>query len=342
LNTDRHIFSRGFSLVTTIYVLALAVYLILRIVVRDGWWWLAFFNNFAPYYFAPLLILLPLALIARSRFSIARLLPFVVIFLLWYGPYWLPKSTVVAFESESLKIVTFNVQPFNRRLDEVISWLREMNADIVLLQETPPDALPLLRDSLRDTYPYNDNLYGNQLTLSRHEIISAEIIDVAYRRVRRITFEIDGQSLAVYNIHLPVAVRTTPHFYTPIDNGFLHLFLKYDETRRNAQIRALLEHLQAESLPYIVAGDFNTSDNAVIYSEIADTMYDSFREVGIGLGASWPAETGEEGLPDFLPALVRIDYVWHSEEFYAVSAAAGPRLGSDHLPLIVSLGTKAS
>ncbi len=342
MNTNRQIFSRGFSLITTIYTLMLAVYLILRIVVGDRWWWLAFFNNFAPYYFVPLLIFLPLALIARSRFNIARLLPFAVIFLLWYGPYWLPKSTVVASESESLKIVTFNVLPMNPRIDDVVDWIRQTDADIVLLQELAPESKTQLRAELADLYPYSDDLPDNQLTLSRYEVLTNERIELNLWWVQHSTLNINGQEIAIYNVHLPLPTLTEPRFNVPLDNGLAQLALAYDETWRNAQIRALLERLQAEPLPYIVSGDFNTSDNAVIYSEIAAAMHDSFREAGIGLGASWPADTGEEGLPDFVPALIRIDYVWHSDEIKALSATVGPRLGSDHLPLIVSLGIKAS
>jgi len=336
------IFSRGFSLAIAIYLLALAVYLMLRIVVGDRLWWLAFFNNFTPYYFAPLLILLPLALMARSRANIARLLPFAVIFLLWYGPYWLPKNIAAASENESLKIVTFNVLPINPRLDDVVEWIRETDADVVLLQELSPEGKDYLRRELGAFYPYMDDLPDNQLSLSRYEMLTNEIIELVGWWVQRSTFNINGQEVVVYNVHLPLPSLTEPRFNVPIDNGLAQLALAYDETWRNTQIRALLERLQAEPLPYIVAGDFNTSDNAMIYGEIAAVMRDSFREAGIGLGASWPGNTGEEGLPDFLPALIRIDYVWHSAEFYAESAQIGPRLGSDHLPLVVTLGTHAS
>lgn len=342
MNEKRHLFSRVFSLVSVIYVLVLALYLILRLVVGDRWWWLAFLNNFAPYYFLTLLIFFPMAVILRNRTNIVRLLPFVLIGLLWYGSYWLPKNTAVASGSESLKIVTFNVLPINPRLDDVVAWIREMNADVVLLQELAPHIKTRLREELADLYLYSDDLSDNQLTLSRHELLASESVELNVWWVQYLTLNINGQETAIYNVHLPMPTLTEPRFDRPVDNGLLQLALMYDETWRNAQIRVLLERIKNEPLPHIVAGDFNTSDNAIIYGEIAAVMRDSFREAGIGLGASWPAETGEEGLPSFLPALIRIDYVWHSEEFYTVSASTGPRLGSDHLPLIVSLGIKAT
>lgn len=333
-------FSGAFSFVSGIYALLLAVYLILRFAVGDRLWWLAFLNNFAPYYFLPLVLFVPVALIGRRWPSLARLLPFVVIALLLYGPYWLPKNTAAAAEDQPLKVLTFNVLPANPRPDDVINWIRETNADVVLLQELGPGIKPQFRDELADLYPYSDDLPDNQLTLSRYEMLTNETVELVGWWAQRSTFAINGKTVAIYNIHLAVPVRDTPYLNVPIDNGFVNLFLTYDETRRNAQIRALLDRLKTEPLPYIVAGDFNTSDNAIIYGETAAALHDSFREAGIGLGASWPAETGEEGLPNFLPALIRIDYVWHSDEIKALAANVGPRLGSDHLPLVVSLQQK--
>ena len=60
-------------------------------------------------------------------------------------------------------------------------------------------------------------------------------------------------------------------------------------------------------------------------------MHDSFREAAIGLGATWPANAAP------WPPLLRLDYVWHSDGLRAVSAETGPHLGSDHLPLVVTL-----
>jgi endonuclease/exonuclease/phosphatase (EEP) superfamily protein YafD len=51
----------------------------------------------------------------------------------------------------------------------------------------------------------------------------------------------------------------------------------------------------------------------------------------MGFGASWPA------LFTGIPPLVRIDYIWHSDEFRAISVKQGPDIGSDHLPLYATL-----
>ena len=312
------------------YGLGLALYLVLRLLLGDSLWWLALLNNFMPYYFVPPLVFIPLLLLIHARRMAVRLLPLLLIALWLYGPYWLPKSTGVADESQ-LKLVTFNIQLAIPDLDVIGDWLKSTEADVILLQELGPGNSIRIFDLLSDTYPYTVDLVGTtQSALSRLPIVDSERIDMGGWFGDRLVLDVEGESLAVYNIHMPVPYATDDPALQGEDVPILSIVQAYDETWRNTIIRNFLNRLNDETLPYIVAGDFNTSDNAVIYAELASRMRDSFREVGTGLGVSWPANGG------WLPPLLRLDYVWHSEGLRALSAELGPRLGSDHLPLIVT------
>lgn len=338
---------RWFIAAANLYTLALLAYLALRLAAGDRWWWLALLHNFAPVYFAPLLVLLPLALLLRERASAARLTLLLAVGALWFGPLWLPDSAGAASAAPAarrLDIVSFNILYNNPRLDDVAAWLREADADVVVLQEVVPQNAAYLLAALGDSYPYDDRaLRGTtQLTLSRLPISAAEEINLGQWWVRRLELDDGGQRIALYNVHLPMPVRAArrlPSLVLPAAlarSAALDLALRYDETERNDRLRALLAALAQEALPFVAAGDFNTSDNAVIYGTLRAALRDSFREAGWGLGATWPAERGDDNLPA-LPPLLRIDYVWHSGHFRAVSAQAGPLLGSDHLPLRVTL-----
>ena len=140
----------------------------------------------------------------------------------------------------------------------------------------------------------------------------------------------------VYNIHLHTPTQETAHINLPEVHPVVDLGMRFNSARRDNQIHGLLNILGRDTNPYIVAGDFNTSDQSAIYGELAAAMGDSFAEVGIGLGTSWRSNVNTSRL-SFLPPLVRIDYVWHSSHFRAVSAQQGPALGSDHLPLVATL-----
>lgn len=316
-------------------MIGLLIYLALRVYAGDRWWWLAFMNNFAPYYFLPLVPIFGVALIFRKWHMVVRLSPVLIIGLVWFAPRWLPKNLALANDKQDVTVVTFNVLPFNNQLDEVVNWLHASDTDIVLLQELDEQSADYLINGLGDAY-LHDTLPGNQLTFSHYPIISAETIELAGWWARRLVLGINGQEIAIYNIHLALPTQDNAHFYVPINSGFVQLALKYNPTWRDIQVGILLEVLAEENLPYIVAGDFNMSDQTIIYNQLAAAMNDAFLEAGIGLGATWPTSVAT-GLPDFMPALVRIDYVWHSHEIVALSAAVGPRLGSDHLPLSAHL-----
>ena len=324
-----------------LYATFLIVYLVLRLALADSQWWLALLHNFAPYYFAPLLILLPLLWLLRMPRTALRLLPLLLIGLWLYGPRFLPKSPVVASEP-SLKLVSFNTQFALGGLEKITDWLAASETDLILLQEVGPENSAQLFSLLSDHFAYTVDLEGTtQATLSRHPFVQSERIDLAVTDEQRtqvgnwfadrLVIEVAGEPLAVYNVHLPLPVRDTPYFDLNLHNGLAHLALRYDEIRRNVFIHNLLTMLNDEPLPFVVAGDFNTSDNALIYNDLAALMHDSFREAATGLGATWPVNLSG------IQPLLRIDYVWHSDGLRAVSAEIGPHLGSDHLPLVVTL-----
>jgi endonuclease/exonuclease/phosphatase family metal-dependent hydrolase len=135
---------------------------------------------------------------------------------------------------------------------------------------------------------------------------------------------------------LPPAQRRGPLFRFLSQFLIVQNILSYDNTRRNEEIRNLLRRIEKEEYPYIIAGDFNMSDQTVIYGEISAEMTDSFREAGTGSGNSWPVLVLDH-ITTLIPPLLRVDYIWHSQEFRTVEAFRGPELGSDHLPLVAEL-----
>jgi endonuclease/exonuclease/phosphatase (EEP) superfamily protein YafD len=308
----------------------------LRTVFGDRFWWLALLNSYAPLAFLPLPGVLLLAWISRARWVFALALLLALIGGLWFGPYFLPKALAVP-SRPTLRVVTFNVWGHNPRLEQIEAWIRETEADIVLLQEIPENYANYGIPGLDDLYPYQIGqptavrLWGN-LFLSRYPILSVEDLPGdGVPAQQRFTIDFDGQVVAVYNVHfaMPIGGNRLPRLANA--HYILQTVLSYDDSARNAEIRRLLNRLERETHPFVVAGDFNMSEHAVIYGEIAACMEDAFREAGVGWGGSWPISIVDE-LPAFVPPLLRVDYVWHSSHFRAVEAVRGLKLGSDHLP----------
>ncbi len=283
-------------------------------------------------------MLIPLLVAAGARRMAVRLLPLLVVGALLYGPLWLPRGVVSAADDHTLKVVTFNVLILTENFDRMEAWLRATGADIVLLQETGGLETAQVIEAMRDVYPHAVDLEGTTvMALSRYPVTAMNLVDLGEWFIDRFVLDVNGEGLAVYNVHMTMPQLNEDRFAFVPSNGMLQLVLRYDETYRNQLSRRLLAILAEENLPYIVAGDFNTSDQAIIYAEMAAVLNDSYRETNTGLGATWPASTGDDPLPAFIPPMLRIDYVWHSDGLRALSTEIGPDLGSDHLPVVATL-----
>ncbi len=339
--TRRHPLRWLISLVTGAYALGLLIFLVLRLIWGDSLWWLALFGNFTPVYFAALLVLLPLALLFRARRGVLLMLPLALIGAVWFGRLYLPKATVETSDA-TLKVISFNVWGDNPDLTPIEDWLRDQAADVVVTIELPPvwkDGIPALRDVYPEQITGNSKLlYWGGTLLTRYPVVSSEVLELGdgVMRQQRVVIDVDGQQIAIYAIHLLLPIGYESHI--GLGGGFYPAVAsRYDDSARNAQIHALIARLRDEPLPYIVAGDFNMSDQSVIYNDLAAALGDSFREAGTGLGTSWPMLRATFGLPTSIPPVMRIDYIWHSADFRAVTAAVGPFLGSDHLPMLAAL-----
>lgn len=355
-NRARNVFHPAIhSAMTTLlwgYVVGLGIYLLFRLMLGDGLWWLAWLNNFAPYYFLPLFIAIPLGVVLRLQ-----RLQVVTIVLLTIGVIWLlprfvngswlnPIANNDSSSQAALKIVTFNVWGGNAQLDRVSAWLRESDADIILLQEVPPAWAGSPIPQLADRYPYKvvqsvDFRPWGDAILSRYPFVvsSRYALEGTFARHERVELMWQGQLIAIYNAHLTLPMSDTPRIDIQINNSFANMLIRYDDTQRNAQIDRLLSTVKAETKPFIVAGDLNVSDNAVTYQALVNSLHDAYRAVGFGFGATWP-NAAIVGLPSVMPPLLRIDYVWHSDQFRAITATVGPELGSDHFPVVVTLTLK--
>lgn len=333
---------RFISAVTNLYVVLFLAYLLLRSAIGDRHWTISLVNTFSHLLFLPLIILLPLALLCRARLPMLRLLPVATVGALWFGPYFLPKAAATS-DGPTLSVMTFNIWGRNRYLADLAEYIRGVDVDVVLLQEVPQDYATEELPGLKAAYPYqfapyDDSGWAGVVILSRYPIRESQIVDLGLEKGRpqtRAVLDVQGQLVAVYGVHLSWPVSDM-RFALPGDSYVLRVLLGYDDRRRNREVEALIRRLQSEPYPYVIGGDFNTSDQSPTYQSLAAHMRDSFREAGRGFGASWPVSPVRDLLP-WLPPVIRIDYLWHSPSLRALSAWRGQPAGSDHLPMLAVL-----
>jgi vancomycin resistance protein VanJ len=168
-------------------------------------------------------------------------------------------------------------------------------------------------------YPYRalhpDKSYPGQGVLSRWPILEDTYWQIHLGH-QRVTVQTEsGASLVLYNTH-PV-----------------HPFLRergfFDPSLRAEEINDLLTRAQTETIPVLIAGDFNMTDLTADYQRIAARYGDAYRAVGWGMGFTFP-DLGQRLL------VARLDYVFHSPSFVTLEASVLPTSGgSDHRPLFV-------
>lgn len=107
----------------------------------------------------------------------------------------------------------------------------------------------------------------------------------------------------------------------------------------------MLDRVAHDSGPVIIVGDFNMSDQSNDYQRITTSLRDTYREIGWGLGFTFPDFSYSNAMPvelhtSFLPLrpVVRLDYVFHNDDLQAVAVKVLPTSGgSDHRPVLAQL-----
>ncbi len=336
------------------YGLSASLHIVLRWWISDSSTILAFFNTFAHLMWMPALVLLPLMLLLRQwQFALTLLLP-VVMFVSHYGMRFIPQQPpTLADSSISLTLQTYNLLGNNRTPELIPQVITDISADVVALQEVSVDFADRLHSL--EQYPYqaihsqfdHETEYDpkqretmGQGILSRYPILEDDYwiydflpIPLAHQRV---VIDVEGTQVVLYNVHPTHPGMTGDAFFST--------------QLRRMEIQNLISRVQAETLPVIMLGDFNLSDLNIEYEMLTDVLTDSYRSVGRGMGFTFPelreANAGDSIgiLPEIfsdirlIPLFLRLDYVFHSEEFTALSAYIHHTSGgSDHRPLVVTL-----
>lgn len=277
---------------------------------------LDFFNHFQPVWTVTALGTMALAWIGggRVRMRRAALVALVSVYLLVSPVLRLASATFAAGVGVSVKLMTFNVLWSQQRPDDIAAFIRAEQPDIVVLQEVHRRTGEALNASLRDAYPHrrfcNDWTGCDSAILSKwpirdsRHILRSENAPPAISSV----VQIDGYgSVRVVGVH----------FMNPSD-----------PRRQQRELEWLIQHVRASNEAVIVAGDLNLTPWTAALRQLE-------RRTGLtratGLGGTWPATSR------FIPPLFPIDHVLAPTGVAVMAARRGPKLGSDHLPVIATL-----
>lgn len=323
-----------------VYACLVAEWWVLHHAFGDRLWWVALVSVFAPYLFAPLVLLAPLGLVKPSARYWAAMLLVVAVLLAEYGTPLAVRAAAGVEGEDEITLLTFNVWGYSDAPETARAIVSRGTPDVVVLQELSPGLVPILIEELGEVYPYRllnpDEAYRGGGVLSRYPMRAARLPAGSpvggFAQV--VEIEVDGQVLTLYNVHLDATAAL--HY---IDSGTaVAEKVRSSFAVRERQVDYLLEDLARRNGPVLVAGDFNMTDQSDAYRALARDLQDAHREAGRGFGHTFPAYGGRyRGIPIF-PRMVRIDMILHSPGWRALECRVLRDHGeSDHLPVLARL-----
>jgi len=311
------------------YSLLLFVWFILRGLFFDQIWQLAIINTLIVYLFLPLPLLILGAALARQKRALIALGAPLGIFLYFWGAQFLPRLPFPppVDPHKELRLMTYNVLFNHSKPNQFANNIKQVSADIVGLQEMRTALIKSAGPELLDSYPYNTfDLPGPSgvALISRYPILSASRFSLPPKdEAVYAVIDWNGTRLHVIAAHF----RATNAWGLPYADLAIQAPERYQE--RANQVGLILQKINQIEGPLVFLCDCNMTDTSEAYYRIHQVLADGYREAGWGFGNTLH--------PPHAPfPLQRIDYIWHSSQFRALSAVTGQPAGSDHHPVIAT------
>jgi endonuclease/exonuclease/phosphatase (EEP) superfamily protein YafD len=269
-------------------------------------------------------VVLLLALARAWRAVLAFSLPLVALSL-WVLPVLLPIGA--AAPVGTLKITYANVNAWNEPTPDAVQWFESTGADVVALIECSQEWIDALRAVTRagsSLWPHaavriDDHPIAGVAVLSRHPLREVEAIISPEGRFPMIDAVVQAPGG-------PVRIMVA-HPVPPVGVGAVGM--------RNAEIRWLAQRAAGSALPTAVVADFNDTPFGRALRDFAASSGMRSAASATGLVTTWPARLA--GVPLPAPLRIAIDHCFVSGDIGIASLSAGPRIGSDHLPLVIDL-----
>lgn len=248
-----------------------------------------------------------------------------------------PAAAAPNAPAREVRVMSYNIhhgQGVDDRLDleRIATEIRESGADVVGLQEVDRhwgqrsdfvDQAGELARMLRMHVVYGANLDLDPLNPGepRRQYGTAILSDAPIHEWRNTLLPRTGNLEQRGLLEALVTVRGVPvRVYTT------HL-QHNSQAERLAQIAAIREVIGVPDESVVLTGDLNARPDTPEIAAITEDLVDAWAEAGVGDGYTLSAEN----------PYARIDYVMHSSDVVARSAAVLTTDGSDHLPVTADL-----
>jgi endonuclease/exonuclease/phosphatase (EEP) superfamily protein YafD len=230
-----------------------------------------------------------------------------------------------------LRVMTANVLATNPDARALADQIRREQPDLVALQEVQGEFGAELGEQLSSLLPYTwlrpHHRFSGAALLSRWPLESQDAFRLSEfgHFCQHAQILVEGRPLHVFNVHLE-----TPFVIHRRRRGFPRFGIRYRSyTARDEEVERLLSLVEKLDEAVIVAGDFNSSAGSRPHRRLLTGLRDAFREMGRGLGHTFPQAVLINGFYCPLP-LLRIDYIFFRGPLRPLAASTTHQPGSDH------------
>lgn len=222
-----------------------------------------------------------------------------------------------------IKVLTFNVKYGDFGWDKVKKYIKDQDADIILVQEKDTNRA-LRHDMVK---------YRSVILKTKHRIVRQEALIEDKSRGNSFYADIDinGKIVRVVNVYLePFRLHKSMLQFDGFgkEKGKIATLLSHMTPTFRAhedQIKKIRKVIDFSPYPVILAGDFNSVPNSYEYYNLGKDLQDAFLTVGSGISTSFH---------DYKVPL-RIDYIFSSKSLIPISYKVDQSvILSDHYPVI--------
>jgi vancomycin resistance protein VanJ len=277
-------------------------------------------------FIAVILVVAPIALLARARLLVAVLAVVVIAGGGLFGSEWI--SLPDGAGRHDLTVMSWNLQFGTRTPAETAAQLETVDVDLIALQELEPAASAAIETDAAITarYPYRTMAPRPRARgvaiLSRYP--TAQVLSADNPARLELVVATPRGPVRVINGHpMPGSIDTVTPLRLPID------FDPSDRDAAIATIRGWIDPALERGERLLVLGDYNTSPAEPEYAVLTRGLRDTHVEVGEGPGWTWrPSRI------DFLPiGLLRIDLQLTAGALLPSSTSIDCSLPGDHCRL---------
>lgn len=219
-------------------------------------------------------------------------------------------------DGQDVTVAYMNTYWLQSNMDQVLSSTKEINADIIFMEEIQPEQYEVVKKALPE--------YG----FSYHESVAWAFDMAVFSKLPIADIKAHYFVPNVPTLEATVIVGDQEvhfwgvHPYSPVSEEFT--------TGRNELLTKLFTYLNEQEQTTVLGGDMNITQFSPVFREVTkDTkLVDTQRS--FKLENTWPT---------YLPEVfaIPIDQVFVSKNIEVLERYKGPASGSDHWPLVVKL-----